>query len=99
MGRVAYVNWQGFYVGAQGAYGSSDHNFNGATKDMLSQQLANTMTEQVLGVSGWPVIGGKISHQSSAFGAFGGYNWQWTDIVVGVDASYMHGNFGAANCR
>lgn len=94
-GPRTYVNWEGFYVGAQGAYGSSDHNFNNATKDMLSQQLANTMTEQVLGVSSWPVIGGKISHQSSAFGAFGGYNSQWDDIVLGVDASYMHGNFGA----
>lgn len=95
-GPRTYVNWEGFYVGAQGAYGSSDHNFNGATKDLLSQQLALTSTEQLLGVSTWPVIGGKVSHQSSAFGAFGGYNWQWDDIVLGVDASYMHGNFGAS---
>ncbi|MEH2510576.1 outer membrane immunogenic protein [Nitrobacteraceae bacterium AZCC 1564] len=95
-GPRAYANWEGFYVGAQGAYGSSDHNFNGATKDLLAQQLALTTTEQVLGVSGWPVIGGKVSHQSSAFGAFGGYNSQWDDIVLGIDASYMHGNFGAS---
>ncbi len=33
-GPRSYVNWQGFYVGGQGAYGSSDHNFNGATKDI-----------------------------------------------------------------
>lgn len=95
-GPRGYVNWDGFYVGAQGAYGSSDHNFNGATKDMLAQPLQLTTTEQLLGVSTWPVISGKVSHQSSAFGAFGGYNWQWTDIVLGVDASYMHGNFGGA---
>lgn len=95
-GPRTYARWDGFYVGAQGAYGSSDHNFNGATKDMLAQQLALTTTEQVLGVSSWPVIGGKVSHQSSAFGAFGGYNWQWDDIVLGIDSSYMHGNFGAS---
>jgi outer membrane immunogenic protein len=94
-GPRTYVNWQGFYVGGQGAYGSSDHNFNGATKDLAAQQLALTVVEQVLGVSSWPVIGGKVSHQSSAFGAFGGYNSQWDDIVLGIDASYMHGNFGA----
>jgi opacity protein-like surface antigen len=94
-GPRTYANWEGFYVGAQGAYGSSDHNFNGATKDMLAQPLMMTTTEQVLGVSTWPVIGGKVSHQSSAFGAFGGYNSQWDDIVLGIDASYMHGNFGA----
>lgn len=86
--------WQGFYVGGQAAYGSSDHNFNGATKDIVAQQLALTNVEQVLGVSTWPVIGGKVSHQASAFGAFGGYNSQWEDVVLGIDASYMHGNFG-----
>jgi opacity protein-like surface antigen len=86
--------WQGFYVGGQAAYGSSDHNFNGATKDIVAQQLALTNVEQVLGVSTWPVIGGKVSHQASAFGAFGGYNSQWEDVVIGIDASYMHGNFG-----
>ena len=90
-----YVRWQGFYVGGQAAYGSSDHNFNGATKDIAAQQLALATVEQVLSVSSWPVIGGKVSHQNSAFGGFAGYNGQWGDAVMGVDASYMHGNFGA----
>lgn len=88
--------WQGFYVGGQAAYGSSDHNFTGATKDMTAQQLALTTIEKEFQVSGWPVIGGKVSHQSSAFGAFGGYNLQWEDVVLGIDASYMHGDFHGA---
>ncbi len=91
-----YARWDGFYVGGQAAYGSSDHNFSGATKDIAAQQLALTTVEQVLGVSTWPVIGGKVSHQSSAFGGFAGYNAQWGDAVLGVDASYMHGKFGAS---
>lgn len=90
-----YVRWQGFYVGGQAAYGSSDHNFNGATSDMTRQQLALTTIEQEYQISGWPVIGGKVSHQNSAFGAFGGYNAQWSDTVLGVDVSYMHGDYGA----
>lgn len=89
-----YVRWQGVYVGGQAAYGSSDHNFNSATKDIAAQQLALSAVEQVLAVSSWPVIGGKVSHQNSAFGGFAGYNGQWGDAVLGVDASYMHGNFG-----
>jgi opacity protein-like surface antigen len=92
---LAVTRWQGFYVGGQAAYGSSDHNFNSATKDMVAQQLALTMVEQQLQVSTWPVIGGKISHQSQAYGGFAGYNAQWDDVVLGIDASYMHGNFGA----
>ncbi len=88
--------WQGFYVGGQAAYGSSDHSFNGATSDMTAQQLALTTIENEYQVSGWPVIGGKVSHQSSAFGGFAGYNSQWDDVVLGIDASYMHGSFGAS---
>lgn len=90
-----YVRWQGFYVGGQAAYGSSDHNFKGATRDLAQQQLAFTSAEQVLAVSSWPVIGQTVSHQNSAFGGFAGYNGQWGDAVLGVDASYMHGTFGA----
>lgn len=90
------VRWEGFYVGGQAAYGSSDHNFNGATSDIVKQQLALTSVEQQLGVSGWPVIGGKVSHQSQAYGGFAGYNAQWSDVVLGIDASYMRGNFGGS---
>lgn len=90
------VNWQGFYVGGQAAYGSSDHNFNGATRDIMAQQLALTTVEQLMSVSTWPVIGGKVSSKNSAFGGFAGYNAQWDDVVLGVDASYMHGNFGGS---
>lgn len=99
-GPVGYssgvVNWQGFYAGGQAAYGSADMNFNRATRDIAAQQLALTAVEQVLGVSNWPVIGGKVSHQNSAFGGFVGYNSQWEDVVLGIDASYMHGNFGGS---
>ena len=33
----------------------------------------------------------KQSARSSAYGAFAGYNWQWDDVVVGLEASYVHG--------
>ncbi len=92
---VRVPRWQGVYVGGQAAYGSSDHNFSSATRDIAQQQLALTSADQVLGVSGWPVIGGKVSHQNAAFGGFAGYNAQWEDTVLGVDVSYMHGTFGA----
>jgi outer membrane immunogenic protein len=91
------VNWQGFYVGGQGGYGSSDMNFNGSNQAMTATMLANTAIESELGVSRWPLNLSKTTAQSSAYGAFTGYNWQWTDVVVGVEASYMHGKFGGAS--
>ena len=30
------TNWQGFYAGVQGGYGSSDENFNGSTSTPAS---------------------------------------------------------------
>jgi opacity protein-like surface antigen len=88
------VNWDGFYVGGQGGYGSSDENFNGSTKNTTAALLANTMEESQMQVSSWNMGMGKQSAHTSAWGAFAGYNSQWEDVVLGVEGSYMHGKFG-----
>jgi outer membrane immunogenic protein len=91
------VNWSGFYVGGQGGYGSSDVNFSGSNQAMTALLLNNTVIDREAGVSQWPLNLGKTTTQSSAFGAFTGYNWQWDDVVVGAEASYMHGSFGGTS--
>ena len=90
------VNWQGFYVGAQAGYGSSDENFNGSTSNMIAALLANNIIESQMGVSQSNFGLGKQSARSSAFGGFAGYNLQWEDVVVGLEASYLHGTFGGS---
>ena len=46
---------------------------------------------------------GRWARQGSAhgngYGAFAGYNWQWDDVVVGVEANYIHGKFGGLRDR
>jgi len=91
------VNWSGFYVGGQGGYGSSDVRFAGTNQAMTALLLNNTVIDREGGVSQWPLNLGKSTAQSSAFGFFTGYNWQWDDVVVGAEASYMHGSFGATS--
>ena len=93
---TSHVNWEGVYVGGQGAYGSSDENFNGSTSNMMAALLANTLVESEMGVSRWNLGLGKESARSSSYGAFAGYNWQWEDVVVGLEASYLHGTFGGS---
>jgi outer membrane immunogenic protein len=93
-GVPSRVNWQGFYVGGQAGYGSSDENFNGSTRTMMEALLANTVIEDEMQVSQWNLGLGKQSSRTSAFGAFAGYNAQWEDVVLGLEASYMHGTFG-----
>jgi opacity protein-like surface antigen len=92
------VNWQGYYIGGQAGYGSSDENFtrSPSTAPLLKALLANTIIENEMGVSSWPINFGKVSRRSSGWGAFGGYNSQWEDVVIGVEASYLHGEFGGS---
>jgi outer membrane immunogenic protein len=91
------VNWQGFYVGGQVGYGSSDENFEGSTSNLAAKALANTVIENEMQVSQWDLELGKDSSRSVGYGAFAGYNWQWTDAVLGIEASYLHGNFGGSS--
>ena len=94
---TSQVNWQGFYIGGQGGYGSSDENFNGSTRTMIAALLANTTIENEMQVSQWNLGLGKTSARTSAFGGFAGYNSQWDDVVLGLEASYMHGTFGGTS--
>ena len=89
------VNWQGFYIGGQAGYGSSDENFNGSTSNMIAALIANNVIQE-MGVSQWNLGLGKASARNSGFGAFAGYNSQWDDVVIGVEGSYLHGNFGGS---
>jgi outer membrane immunogenic protein len=90
------VNWQGFYVGGQGGYGSSDENFAGSNANMLAALLDHNVIQEMQ-VSQWNLGLGKQSARSSGYGAFAGYNWQWDDVVLGLEGSYLHGSFGGAN--
>src|SRR5262245_12091915 len=89
------VNWQGFYAGGQGAFGTSDMDFTGATQTVAQKLLANTAVEAFGGVAEWPLLG-KASVHGNGWGAFAGYNSQWDDVVVGVEFNYLHGSFGGS---
>jgi outer membrane immunogenic protein len=94
-GSASTVNWRGFYIGGQYGYGSSDENFNTSNTSMLNALIGNlVVSETGIGQSNLQL--GGDSARSSAYGAFTGYNWQWDDVVAGLEMSYMHGNFGGA---
>jgi opacity protein-like surface antigen len=90
------VNWQGFYVGGQAGYGASDESFSGTNTNMLAALLDHNVIEEMQ-VSQWNLGLGKQSSRSAAYGAFFGYNAQWEDVVLGLEASYMHGSFGGSS--
>jgi outer membrane immunogenic protein len=90
------VNWQGYYIGGQGGYGSSDVDFRRFPSTAPLLQVLLTDVEREMGVFGPPTNFDKLSRRSSGGGAFAGYNSQWDDVVIGVEASYLHGGFGGS---
>ena len=50
--NTSRVNWQGFYVGGQGGYGSSDEKFSGSNANMLAALLDHNVIQQMQ-VSQW----------------------------------------------
>jgi opacity protein-like surface antigen len=82
------VNWQGFYVGGQADYGSITTKLPGG----LNADMQSTFTPP-FGVSyNWQPLG-QAHSLNSGFGAFAGYNWQWDDAILGIEANYLHGAF------
>jgi opacity protein-like surface antigen len=54
---------------------------------MVSYILANTELQPI--VPDWTTLP-KGSTGGASFGAFVGYNWQWSDLVMGAELNYNH---------
>ncbi len=81
----ARVNWQGFYVGGQASYGSTTSNVApGANTDLQSSFIPPN------GINyNWPSLPSAHSN-TTGFGGFAGYNSQWEDVVLSLEANYIH---------
>jgi len=82
-----FTRWEGFYFGGQigASWGSTD--FGNATQSLVDYMLADTELQPI--VSGWTSLP-KGSTNSSSYGGFVGYNFQWDDVVLGGELNYNH---------
>jgi outer membrane immunogenic protein len=82
-------NWDGWYAGGQVGYSSASMNFSqslaGLTNFIFRDTVLETPTSQLSAL-------GKANPQASGFGAFVGRNYQWDDLVFGVEANYNYIN-------
>jgi outer membrane immunogenic protein len=81
------VNWAGFYVGAQAGYQSADVDFSNTVTALAAFIFRNSVLTDP--TSNWKVLG-PAHAQGTSFGAFAGYNWQFDDAVVGLEANYTY---------
>jgi opacity protein-like surface antigen len=84
-----YNSWEGPYFGADIGHSAMNANFNDNIGDMVHNLLRTTALENDGHVSDWPNVTG--SGNGNVWGAFVGYNWQMTDLVLGVEGAYHMG--------
>lgn len=89
-----YTRWAGFYVGGQVGRSSAEMNFAGATKDLVAFLLRETALEEEQHPSNWAALG-KQNPSGLSYGAFAGYNVQFSDVIIGLDFHYNRSGFSA----
>jgi opacity protein-like surface antigen len=82
-------NWDGWYVGGQVGYTSADIDLSHGPKSLTNFMLRNSVLQAP--VSDWELLS-KNHAQAAGFGAFVGRNYQWDDLVFGVEANYNYMN-------
>ena len=80
------VNWEGWYVGGQVGYTSSNIDLTNAPQTQTTFLLRNSVIQAPVAQLG---LFSAEHAQANGFGAFGGRNYQWEDIVYGLEANYI----------
>lgn len=82
-------SWGGWYVGGQAGYQSADVDFSKSVTALAAFIFRNSVLTTP--TTDWTVLG-PAHAQGSGFGGFVGRNWQFEDIVLGVEANYTYMN-------
>lgn len=91
----AFQRWDGFYGGAQAGLAVGSANFTGESNAIAADMLRVTNLEAEANVSSWGTVGHADTGNSATYGGFAGYNFQWDEIVFGIEANYMRTNISA----
>lgn len=93
-GPAKYRNWEGFYVGGQAGTGGGGADFGGDGNALIANLVRYSFLESE-GVQNWSTTGKADTGQELQYGFFVGYNAQWGDVVLGIEASYNHTDLSA----
>jgi len=80
-------NWDGWYAGGQVGYSWANTDYGRTVVSMTNDLFRSTTLQDP--VSQLTLLG-RVNGQSPGFGAFVGRNYQFDDIVLGVEANYNY---------
>ena len=80
-------NWDGWYVGGQVGESWSNTDYSRTAVTQTNDLFRDTT---LAGPASELNVMGKVNGQSSGFGGFVGRNWQYDDVVLGVEANYNY---------
>jgi opacity protein-like surface antigen len=83
------TNWAGFYAGGEASYTSSTMDFTNASDSLKAFMFRNSVLSDP--ISSWALLKSNAT-QSWGASAFAGYNFQYQDIVLGIEANYRYLN-------
>lgn len=88
--RATRVNWQGVYVGGQGAFSQTESNLTNVNSSVVSAFAANYGPVYAAGGFAMPFFPalGRAQIRGANFGGFVGYNAQWDDAVISLEGNY-----------
>ena len=84
-----FVRWDGWQFGLLAGYGNLNSDFGNSAQSQVAFILRNSTLEAEGAPSTWTTLPGKTTN-GAVFGAFLGYNWQWSELVLGADLAYQH---------
>jgi outer membrane immunogenic protein len=87
--QVATRNWDGWYAGGQVEYSSASSDFSQSVVGLTNFIFRASVLEQP--VSQFNLLP-QATTQGTGFGAFVGRNYQWDEVVLGVEANYNYLN-------
>jgi len=92
VGPATFTRWAGFYFGGQVGYSDAQADFSKATEPLVGFSLRDLELEEQSMPSTFQVLRNSGTNVTG-FGGFVGYNTQWQDLILGVEANYTHSPF------
>ncbi len=95
VGPATFTRWSGFYFGGDLSFNNATTDFGTSTAPLVEFALQGTVVQQQFTPSELQLLG-KAASSAFGGGAFIGYNTQWQDLIIGVEANYTHTSLNTA---